>query len=475
MVISLSLTISTNRVFADSFPSVPSGYYLISSEIQSFDDTSPENSLHVFTYLPHNSTFKSFVYRTGGSLIYLIMCKMDDNTPPNRFEVTYSKSKYSSSFISTWDGVTDGIYYYYFSIGSRTRRRLPSDIPCYIIKSDFEDMSTKSLVTIFWNGNINSVADSFSMSVFYPTGYVPVFKNWLLRSPNALNVIYMQSIGLPMSGYHSAWTSGKPPVPEPTEPPEPTNPPSPEPTNPPIPEPTNPPIDNTLIKNQPIVEYWDTFVKGLQGVFNEHLNNIEGLLSDIKQGLKDIKDETTNIINNPKQTNFWDFLKEVISTFISDFFETLQNAISDFFDFTEHTIDLLDKAFRAIGNYIADRLDFLFVPSDSQQSEIKTKIANLKEKSGGIGQLSDTVIGYYNGFESVVESGQVIFQWSDIAIPDGTVIPGGAFNVSQCIVDSGFAPLQETVKIVFTFTVVVVSIKRCLKHILKMLGVDISL
>lgn len=233
--------------------------------------------------------------------------------------------------------------------------------------------------------------------------------------------------------------------------------------------------DNTLIKNQPILEYWDTFVKGLKGVFDEHLSNIESLLTDIKQGIKDFKDETTNIINNPKGTNFWDFLKEVFTTFIHDFFDTLKNGIKDLLDFTEHTMDLLDRLFRSIGKYIADRLDFLFIPSDAQKMDIKNRIENFKDKSGGIGQLSDSITGYYDLFQSVADSKEVIFTWSDISIPWGVVITGGSFNVSNAIVSGGFSGVQETVKLVFTFSVVVVTVKRCLKHILRMLGVNIQL
>lgn len=234
-------------------------------------------------------------------------------------------------------------------------------------------------------------------------------------------------------------------------------------------------IDNTLIQNQTIIDFWNEFTTRLSGYFDTHLTNIENFLNDIKQAINDFRNDTNNIINNPKETNFWDFLTEVFTTLIDKFFDALKSFISDFFDFTQDTINLLDKAFRAIGKYLADRLTFLFIPSDSQQSEIKTKIASLKEKSGGIGQLSDSVIGYYRGFDSIAESGDVLFTWEDITIPYGTVIPGGSFNVSDAISSSGLSAVQETVKIVFTFSVVLVTIKRCLRHILKMLGVNIQI
>ena len=484
MVIPLSLTIATNRVFAyDS--SVPSYYYLLYSYVSSYYDTSAGSTKLVNVYGNGRAFGTSFILKNSNRILYYFISD-DIETGVGHEDLQYGDVSYKfANRVQPFTLGKSGVFYN-FKVNNHSYRslcidvegqrvRVPQNIPVYELRSEFDSMDYGDYLPIILTGKYLNICNVITQSDLYAVGYIPAFKNWVTLSINALNAVYFQSMGYPMTGYHVSWDGVNTPVPEPTETPEPTEPPTPEPTKPPTPEPSEPPLDNSLIKNQPIVEYWDTFVKALKGVFEEHLNNIEGFLKDIKQGLKDFKDETTNIINNPKQTNFWDFLKEVISTFITDFFETLQNAITDFFQFTEHTIDLLDKAFRSIGKYLADRLDFLFVPSDSQQSEIKTKIANLKDKSGGIGQLSDTVIGYYNGFESVVESGQVIFQWSDITIPDGTVIPGGAFNVSQCIFDSGFGPVQETVKIVFTFSVVVVTIKRCLKHILKMLGVDISL
>lgn len=468
-IIFSSFAVSVSPVFAED-----------NSSDTSFDS---EGYLRVYAYeyngsyisdcyikIPKGFLYKEFVIKSGSDyyLSYIYVATKDDWTnnisslnikdktfpysmtdPAHIYTFKYGESISKSdpcvpsSYKTTWRN-KDIVYYSSYFLLNSAKFRLPKDIKFYENKGNFDDL-TAFIIYL-------ALADNSSgYEITRPILSSEWLSNWYFQSPSIAHVNNAFLHGYDTTGYYTYWnnyyggsfshSSGE--VPEPSS--TPLSNPTTSPTSAPTSNPSSTPIivtpdypdmpddyarENTLqsIKTWLSDTYKDMTAK-LQAWFNAVYNWFGNIQSDISKAASDIVDAIKNIPSAVSSggKSIWDFLTAIV-------------------DAITHIADRIADGIADIIGGLFKGLEKIFVPSEDQLAELKTKVSDMKAQTGFFGQSVDVVKSVGQSVSSGLVKGDNTFKWSALALFGHDIIPAGSVNLDEYSNNLGFSTIHTLIK-----------------------------
>lgn len=160
-------------------------------------------------------------------------------------------------------------------------------------------------------------------------------------------------------------------------------------------------------------------------------------------------------------SNLWDFLIQLVQS-LGDVITTAINGLGDI-------LNNLLGMFGDLFGWLSEQLERIVIPSSEQWKEINTKKAEIKEKTGFIGQSTGIITDCLTDVSNHLKEEPLVFTWNDFSLFDHVIISSGSFDLAVFDENSAFSAVHKTIKTVIdTFLIlgVVLLTYRKLKEVL---------